>query len=225
MPSFLWYALLPCPYLSNVSFQLSSVQGIALEQMGMGVLARTASESRVKKTSNRHVWCNPSEVKYRVFICFYSTTFIHIIPYVQGCMGRHQIMDQLQLQPMLLVLGCSIHLQAAKGFHLQGVAHQRVVPAIVVPGTESLWPSEKLSRASKPNPRQTTKYTHQPWWMIGYDWMMDEGSSLSLSFSNIIESSAWSPSVFDIRALMGFGPISWLTQPPSSQQSNRSGQT
>ena len=54
---------------------------------------------------------------------------------------------------------------------------------------------------------------------------MDEGSSLSLSLSSIIESSAWSPSVFDIRALMGFGPIGWLTQPPSSQQSNRSGQT
>ena len=78
MPSFLWYALLPCPYLSNVSFQLSSVQGIALEQMGMGVLARTASEKRVKKTSNGHVWCNPSEVKYRVFILPYSSILYHM---------------------------------------------------------------------------------------------------------------------------------------------------
>lgn len=86
MPSFLWYALLPCPYLSNVSFQLSSVQGIALEQSGHGSFGKDSlwvtGQENIK--SSRLMQPQRSEI-YRVFICFYSTIFIHIIPYVQGC--------------------------------------------------------------------------------------------------------------------------------------------
>lgn len=147
MPSFLWYALLPCPYLSNVSFQLSSVQGIALEQIGMGVLARTASESRVKK-SRKHQIVTFDATPAKWNIDFYMFLFYHIHPYYIICAGMllwaGSKFNSSYTTNAVGSKGCSIHLQAAKGFHLQGVAHQRVVPAIVVPGTKGSPPDRPL---------------------------------------------------------------------------------
>ena len=77
MSSVLWNALLPCPYLSNVSFQLSSVQGIALEQMGTGV--RTASESRAKENIKSSLLMQPevkdSDSLFYIIHPDYTTTY------------------------------------------------------------------------------------------------------------------------------------------------------